>query len=207
MRLRLNIARVPWWLVCGPLLLGLSGVASHAAETAPPDPSNRTGVLMITDFTPKTAELDWYVQNDNVMGGRSQGGFKIEPGTLIFAGSTNTNGGGFSSIRTRPFKADLSSYTGIRLRVKGDGRSYIWQLQTNERFRGYKVSYWAGFDTKAGESITVDIPFSNFYPQLRAYRLPDANIDTTNITELGLYIYDNKDGPVELRVDSVEGYE
>jgi NADH dehydrogenase [ubiquinone] 1 alpha subcomplex assembly factor 1 len=206
MRRRLNNACVPLWLVFGPLLLNLAALPLNAADTAPPDPSDSTGVLMITDFTPETAELDWYVQNDNVMGGRSQGGFEIEPGTLIFTGSTNTNGGGFSSIRTRPFKADLSSYTGIRLRVKGDGRSYIWQLQTNERFRGYKVSYWAGFDTKAGEWITVDIPFTDFYPQVRGYKLPDANIDTTNITELGLYIYDNKDGPFELRVDSVEGY-
>jgi hypothetical protein len=206
MRLRLNNARVPLWLIFGPLLLNLAALPINAASAPPPDQSDSTGALMITDFTPKTAELDWYVQNDNVMGGRSQGGFNMEPGTLIFAGSTNTNGGGFSSIRTRPFKADLSSYTGIRLHVKGDGRSYIWQLQTNERFRGYKVSYWAGFDTTAGEWLTVDIPFTDFYPQVRGYKLPDAEMDTTNITELGLYIYDKKDGPFELRVDSVEGY-
>ena len=32
---------------------------------------------MITDFTSATPDLGWYVQNDNVMGGRSEGGFDI----------------------------------------------------------------------------------------------------------------------------------
>jgi hypothetical protein len=205
MRLTTNIARVPLRLIFGLLLLSLPGTAINAADT-PPDSSDKTGVLMITDFTDDTADLGWYVQNDNVMGGRSEGGFKIEPGTLIFAGSTNTNGGGFSSIRTRPFKADLSNYTGIRLHVQGDGRSYIWQLQTNERYRGYKISYWAGFDTKAGEWLTVDIPFTDFYPQVRGFKLPGPALDASDLTELGLYIFDKKDGPFELRVDRVEGY-
>jgi hypothetical protein len=147
-----------------------------------------------------------YVQNDNVMGGRSQGGFEQTPGELIFAGSTNTNGGGFSSIRTQPFELDLSSHDGIRLRVKGDGRRYTWQLQTNARYRGGQVSYWAEFDTRADEWSTVDIPFASFYPQFRGFKLDGPELDPGQITELGLYIYDNQDGPFELRLASVQAY-
>ncbi|NND37538.1 MAG: CIA30 family protein [Gammaproteobacteria bacterium] len=174
----------------------------------PPDAadSNADGGLVLTDFTTDTPDLSWYVQNDNVMGGRSEGGFDIEPGELIFAGSTNTRGGGFSSIRTRPFKLDMSEYDGIRLRVKADGRRYTWQLQTGERYRGFRVSYWAEFDTLDGEWSTVDIPFSRFYPQIRGYKLDGPELDSSGITELGLYIYDGKDGPFELRLDSVAGY-
>lgn len=65
--------------------------------------------------------------NDNVMGGRSEGGFDQEPGRLVFAGRTNTRGGGFSSVRTKPLALDLSEYEGIRVRVKGDGRRYTWR--------------------------------------------------------------------------------
>ena len=161
---------------------------------------------MITDFTAATPDLGWYVQNDNVMGGRSEGGFDIESGELIFSGSTNTNGGGFCSIRTRPFQQDLSNYEGIQLRVKGDGRRYTWQLQTDARYRGYRVSYWAEFDTRAGEWSTVQIPFTRFYPQVRGYRLEGPALDASAITELGLYIYDAKDGRFELRLDNVAGY-
>ena len=172
-----------------------------------PEPAASNGALMLTDFAANSPELDWYVQNDNVMGGRSEGGFETkEQGELIFAGSTNTNGGGFSSIRTQPFQLDLSKYDGIQLRVKGDGRRYTWQLQTNARNRGYPVSYWAEFDTPDGEWGIVNIPFSRFYPQFRGFKLDGPELDTSEITELGLYIYDKKDGPFELRLDSIEAY-
>ena len=68
------------------------------------------------------ANLQWIVVNDNVMGGRSNGGFDIDGGELRFAGSTNTNGGGFSSIRTGRLDLDLASHDGVVLRVRGDGR-------------------------------------------------------------------------------------
>jgi len=161
---------------------------------------------MLTDFSTDTPDLGWYVQNDNVMGGRSEGGFKTEDQQLVFSGSTNTNGGGFSSIRTQRFAFDASEYSGMRLRVKGDGRSYIWQIQTNALYRRFKVSYWAAFDTVANEWTTVDIPFENFYPQFRGFKLDGPELDTSQITEFGLYIYDGKDGEFTLLLDAVETY-
>ena len=71
------------------------------------------GSLLLTDFTASTPDLGWYVVNDNVMGGRSDGGFELEQETLVFAGNTNTRGGGFSSIRTGALELDLSSQAGI----------------------------------------------------------------------------------------------
>ena len=184
------------------------GLMLMACSTAPVDASDSgpKGELMLTDFTPDSPDLGWYIQNDNVMGGRSEGDFEQQPGELVFAGSTNTNGGGFSSIRTQPFLLDLSGNDGIRLRVKADGRRYTWQLQTNARWQGRRISYWADFDTTAGEWITVDIPFAKFYPQFRGFELDGPELNAGEITELGLYIYDKKDGPFELRLDSVESY-
>ena len=164
------------------------------------------GLLLLTDFTANSPDLGWYVLNDNVMGGRSEGTFERERGTLRFTGSTNTNGGGFSSIRAESMQLDLSDRTGIRLRVKGDGRRYTWRLATKARWRGRQVSYWADFDTRAGEWTTVDIPFSRFVPKFRGYRLEEPALDTTQITGMGLMIYDNLDGPFELNLDSVHAY-
>ena len=172
----------------------------HAADTHP------GAKLMLADFTADRAGPGWYVVNDNVMGGRSQGDFKVEQGVLRFAGRTNTDGGGFSSIRTRPVKLDLSKYAGIQLQVKGDGRRYTWRLTTDARWRGREISYWADFDTQDNAWSTVEVPFSRFIPQYRGMPLDGPPLDRAQITGMGLMIYDKRDGPFELRLASVHAY-
>jgi hypothetical protein len=162
--------------------------------------------LLLTDFTSTSADLGWYVVNDNVMGGRSVGGFQQEEGELIFTGRTNTNGGGFSSIRSQPAQLDLSSYTGIELKIRGDGRRYTWRLTTEARWRGKQISYWADFETRDGTWTTVNIPFGDFIPRYRGYQLEGSALDAAQITGMGLMIYDNEDGPFELRLASVHAY-
>lgn len=162
--------------------------------------------ILLTDFTANTADFGWYIVNDNVMGGRSEGTFKEEEGSLAFTGRTNTRGGGFSSIRTQAMQLDLSGRAGIRLRVKGDGRRYTWRLTTNARWRGREVGYWADFETVQGEWVTADIPFSEFIPQFRGYQLDGPPLDAGQITGMGLMIYDKKDGPFELHLASVHAY-
>ncbi len=185
---------------CGIILLSLFCPLLSASE------SDELDTLTLASFNADSPDFGWYVQNDNVMGGRSEGGFAISSGQLIFAGSTNTNGGGFSSIRTQALKLDLSAYTGIRVKVKADGRRYTWQLQTDARWRGRQINYWADFDTLANETDVIDIPFTNFFPQLRGFRLDGPELDTSQIIEFGLYQYDKTDGPFELRLMSVEAY-
>jgi len=162
--------------------------------------------LELTDFTTSTADFGWYVVNDNVMGGRSEGDFRIGDGELHFAGSTNTNGGGFSSIRTKPLDLDLSPYAGIRLRVKGDGRRYTWRLATDARWRGGEIGYWADFETRDGEWHTVDVPFSSFVPRFRGARLDGPELDLAEIRGMGLMIYDGRDGRFDLRLASVHAF-
>ncbi len=163
--------------------------------------------IMLTDFTSGSADLGWYVVNDNVMGGRSDGAFETHQGKLHFTGRTNTRGGGFSSIRTAPLRLDLSGHDGIRLHVKGDGRVYTWRLTTTARWRGRPVSYWADFETRDGEWSTVDIPFSRFEPQFRGFKLDGPALDTTRIRGMGLMIYDKQDGPFELHLDSASAFD
>ena len=164
--------------------------------------SARDGRL-ITDFGAGSADLGWYVVNDNVMGGRSEGGFELQPGELLFSGRTNTRGGGFSSIRTGSLRLDLSDYAAIRLRVRGDGRRYTWRLTTDARYYGRPVAYWADFETVAGDWQTVDVPFSRFVPRFRGAELDGPPLDTGAITGMGLMIYDKRDGAFELRLASI----
>ncbi len=180
-----------------PLLMTTAATTSHAEA----DP-----LRLITDFTDASADLGWYVLNDNVMGGRSAGDFRIGDGRLDFSGRTNTDGGGFSSIRTELLSLDLSAYDGIRLRVRGDGRRYTWRLTTDARYYGREVGYWADFETQDGVWQSIDVPFSRFVPRFRGSRLSGPPLDTGTITGMGLMIYDKRDGPFELQLESVQAY-
>lgn len=187
-------------LLIGLHLMAFSGTPLDAST------SHASKNNILTDFTTSTTDMGWYVQDDGVMGGLSKGSFKSANGTLTFTGFTNTNGGGFSSIRTQRFNLDLSGFEGIRLKVKGDGRRYSWQLQTDATWRGRPVSYWADFDTQASEWITVDIPFTNFKPQFRGMRLDGPELEPAQLSSMSLYIYDKQDGAFEFYLDSVSAY-
>jgi len=168
--------------------------------------ASTSGVETLTDFTAATANLGWYVQNDSVMGGLSQGSFMQDDGMVLFTGVTNTNGGGFSSIRTEPFELNLSNYDGIRLQVNGDGRRFSWQLQTNAIWRGNRISYWTDFETTTDEWITVDISFSQFKPRFRGMRLDGPELNRAQLISMGLYIYDKQDGPFKIQLSNVSAY-
>ncbi len=162
--------------------------------------------ILITDFSQEPGSLEWFVVNDDVMGGMSSGGFELNDGYLVFSGSTNTLGGGFSSIRSRGPQMDLSEFSGIRLRVRGDGRQYSWQLRTNARYRGRELGFWNEFETTAGQWREIDLPFADFVPKFRGNKLDVAPPDPAHIRGLGLMISDGKDGPFAIAVDAVQAY-
>ena len=161
---------------------------------------------LISDFTERTSDLGWYVVNDNVMGGRSDGDFRLDENALHFSGRTNTDGGGFSSIRTAPLQLDLSAYDGIQLRVRGDGRRYTWRLSTDARWRGRRVSYWAEFDTADGEWTTARLPFDRFEPKFRGFKLDGPAPDPSKISGMGLMIYDARDGEFNFEMANISAY-
>ena len=191
---------VATWVLLGVVLM--TGPRPTLASSA----SQASAETLLTDFTGVSADLGWYVVNDNVMGGRSDGDFQQEGGVLRFAGRTNTKGGGFSSIRTKTVQLDLSNHAGIQLIVKGDGRRYTWRLTTDARWRGGQISYWADFETQSDSWTTVDIPFTNFVPRYRGSRLDGPALDPRKVTGMGLMIYDKLDGPFELQLASVRAY-
>ena len=186
------------------ILMPLCVFTSAQAE----DSELSESTILLNAFSESGPDLQWFVQNDTVMGGRSEGGFRIVDDRLVFSGITNTNGGGFSSIRSRRFAKDLSAYSGIKVNVKADGRKYTWSIQTDATWRGRRVSYWADFNTTAntGEIEEITIPFTKFYPQFRGFKLDGPELKKNQITEFALYQYDKTDGPFELELFSVEAY-
>jgi len=160
--------------------------------------SAQHGPMVLTDFS-AASDLGWYVVNDGVMGGRSQGGFEVDGGTLVFAGVTNTDGGGFSSIRSRERLSGLDGYGAVVLHARGDGRRYVLRLENEDG-----VAYWADFEPAEGDWGEVRVPFERFYPRFRGRRLDGPPLDPARIVSLGILCYDGRDGPFRLEVDRIE---
>ena len=166
-------------------------------------PHDMEPLALIFDFTQDDIHKKWVVVNDNVMGGRSKGGFNFKNDKLIFSGSTNTNGGGFSSIRTMPIDFHFKDKTGLHILYKGDGRTY----KLGVRMEGKSVSYRTNFTTGNGWQ-EARIPFDDMDVSWRGRPLSKAEhpLLKSKIRNIEFMIYDKKDGPFNLKVDWIKSY-
>ena len=158
---------------------------------------------LIFDFTEEDIEGKWIVVNDNVMGGRSEGGYSFRKNRLIFSGNTNTNGGGFSSIRTNLTNFYLGDRTGLHIRFKGDGRTY----KLGVRIEGKSVSYRSNFTSGNGWQ-EVRVPFNEMDVSWRGRPLSKEEhpLIKSKIRSIEFMIYDKQDGPFKLLVDWIKSY-
>ncbi|NNF51916.1 MAG: CIA30 family protein [Gammaproteobacteria bacterium] len=146
-------------------------------------------------------EGQWLSVNDTVMGGRSDSGLVIRNGILHFSGNLSLeNNGGFTSIR-HDLPIDLSARTGIRLRVKGDGRSYQLRLQTDSRYFGRPVAFSGTFKTVEGEWTEVEVAFDELQASFRGRQLDEYSFDPAKIEVIGILLGDYNPGPFHLEID------
>ena len=112
--------------------------------------------------TPTTA-LTWMVVNDDVMGGVSSGQLSsVDEGLVHFEGEISLeNNGGFASIRSKPAELDFHQATEVRVRVRGDGRTWNLNLYRSDvRLRA--GSYRVPLPTQDGEVTETVVPLTNF---------------------------------------------
>lgn len=156
------------------------------------------------DFGQSQAVQAWDTTNDNVMGGKSSGGPAVVDKKLVFAGSTNTDGGGFSSISAAVPKDLRKQITSFEIRYRGDGRDYLFSLETGEKkWLFFRIHYWAPLQTKA-QWQTATFPLAAFNPYYHGDPLKPRSLDGKPIKDIGFFIYDKKDGPFQLEVDWIK---
>jgi NADH dehydrogenase [ubiquinone] 1 alpha subcomplex assembly factor 1 len=188
-------------------LIGLSVAAARNEDATEPESAGEVRKrAVVHDFESDDAASQWITVNDNVMGGRSKGGFEVKNGKLIFTGSTNTAGGGFSSIRTSLKKLDFKGREGVIIRLRGDGRTYKFDVRMGRNSVAHRADFKTEKDTDSWQ--TVKIPFASLSPTWRGRRLPRLlnKLKKPEIQSLGFMIYDKKDGPFELKVDWIKSY-
>mmetsp|Transcript_7822 Transcript_7822/g.10735 ORF Transcript_7822/g.10735 Transcript_7822/m.10735 type:complete len:295 (-) Transcript_7822:118-1002(-) len=173
-------------------------------------------------------KIYWASLDDVVMGGVSRSKFVVGDEYASFSGFVDeANNGGFTGVRTLPLDRalDLSGATGLRLRVKGDGKRYKCVIRDSSDFNG--VAWTIEYDVRdslkrrggafGGNSWqTIDLPFSKFIATKYADTLTDESLDKSQIWAIQLvlskYAYDGKlnrnfrPGEMELLVQSISVY-
>lgn len=158
--------------------------------------------MNVIDF--KADDTQWQVVNDGVMGGLSQSRMRTtDDHTGVFEGELSLeNNGGFASVRALLGPTDLSRFTGVALRVRGDGRTYQLRFRLSNGFDG--VAYRASFETTT-DWTTATIPFTSFVPTFRGRTLTDQPpLDPARIHQLTFMVADKTPGEFRLEIDWVK---
>jgi monofunctional biosynthetic peptidoglycan transglycosylase len=157
------------------------------------------------DFTGVDAAKEWQIVNDGVMGGVSQGAFKIiDKKTMEFFGTLSlANNGGFASVRSKAKKLDLEKGDTLIAKVRGDGREYMLNLYPNKQRVAY--SYRATVQSKKDEWIEVRVPLDKFEATSFGRSLKDAGlVNPDDVNSLGVMLSDKKAGPFKLEIESIK---
>jgi len=155
-------------------------------------------------WTEPTEASDWYVVNDTVMGGVSQSSVEEHPDQgLLFSGVLSLeNNGGFTSARTEAIPSNFAGVTALRMRINGDGRRYIATVRTQSRAMR-RIYYRQAFDTKAGETMDIDLPIADFRAYAFGTRVPSAPALSDirgQIGSVGVMLADKQPGNFSLQI-------
>ena len=156
----------------------------------------------IFDFKPTSNIANWYIVDDVVMGGRSEGNFYLsEQGHGVFSGEVSLeNNGGFSSVRYRFNDKNVEGFKKIILTLKGDSKRYQFRVKSKANERHSYITY---FET-TGEWETIEIYLKDLWPSWRGMQLDMANYPAENLAEIAFLIANNKPESFSLEINKIE---
>ena len=161
--------------------------------------------IPLFDFTGVDAAQQWQTVNDGVMGGVSEGKFKItDTKTLEFFGKLSlANNGGFASVRLKARKIDLQKGDTLVVKVRGDGREYSLNLYPNRSRTAF--SYRATMLTERDEWIEFRMSLDKFEATSFGRVVREAGaVNPDEVTSIGFLLGDKKAGPFRMEVESIK---
>ena len=182
--------------IVGTTLAILALGASVIAEETP---------IILFDFTEADAAKQWQAVNDGVMGGVSEGKFKItESKTMEFFGTLSlANNGGFASVRSKAKKLSLEKGDTLVARVRGDGREYTLNLYPNRSRTAF--SYRVTVQTKKDEWIEVKVLLDEFEATSFGRVVREAGaVKPEEISSVGFLLGDKKAGPFKMEIEWIK---
>ncbi|MEM0994680.1 MAG: CIA30 family protein, partial [Bacteroidota bacterium] len=168
------------------LMLTTSCMSATKKTATPPTENDATTAseIILYDFV-EQGKGKWSVQDDVVMGGRSDSQLDmIADNYARFAGRVSLeNNGGFCSMRqvvsAEPYVISSASSAFV-LTVKGDGEDYRFRVRTPNG----QHSYGYTFSTQAGEWETITIPFDEMSADYRGRKVNVPNYAGEAVVEL-----------------------
>lgn len=132
---------------------------------------------------------DWEFVSDRVMGGVSDGEVRVDGMQVArLKGHVSLdNNGGFVQmafdLRADGTAFDASGWTGVQIRVRGNGQTYEMRLRTDQLSRPWQ-SYTLAFDALA-EWRSIQLPFAHFMPHRTEVMFDPAKLRRIGILAVG----------------------
>ncbi|XP_071539597.1 uncharacterized protein [Panulirus ornatus] len=189
--------------------------AFHALSTSD------AGSKMLYDFRTISSLDNWRESSDTVrLPGKSKGAFVLQK-TQLFQRAVmfsllnpQPNGAAFVGFSTND-DWDLSQYSGLEMKVRGQGDNYVYKVNLRHKGQGEgSVSYEAFYEIPKNEWTSVTLQFSVFKPYYRGAEVPDAEpLDPSDITSVtlqivgGVYSDFKQSGASSLEIDYIQAVE
>ncbi|TVZ53182.1 CIA30 family protein [Dokdonia sp. Hel_I_53] len=154
---------------------------------------------------PEQGQGKWRVQDDVVMGGRSDSNLKLTDNKVAhFSGHVSLkNNGGFCSIHmtteNEPYVLS-ETLSAFKLVVMGDGKDYTFRVRTPNGRHSYGFTFKTN-TTGNWESITI--PFDKMKAKFRGEPVEVPNYKGENILEMQLLIGNKKEENFEIFIKSI----
>ena len=151
-------------------------------------------------------EDQWRIVNDGVMGGLSSSKAIVKDDKIIFSGNVSLeNNGGFASLRSQINDYNFENFSGIEIKIKGDGKLYSISMKETSYFSGY--FYTCSFETKKNEWTILQIPFDRFKLHYFGKDISSGKkVPLSKIKEISLLIGDKQEGAFEAEIDYIKLY-
>jgi len=170
---------------------------------------------LILNFGSKEELHKWHLYSDSQYGGLSSASLETKADGVVlrgvFSGNLSSdvapearlriNRSGFCGMRSKKFNGfiDLDSYNTIMLKVKGDGRSYISTIYTenwvNSPGREEDNSWQAFLFVPKGDWHIAKIPLDDYLPTWRG-SIIDANVEMNPARVVGMSLSVNAEGGI-----------
>lgn len=163
--------------------------------------SNKT----IYDFI-KQGKGKWRVQNDAVMGGRSNSQLQMtEDSRAQFSGSISLeNDGGFCSIHLTTEEIPYviaENYSAFIIILKGDGKDYNFRVRTPKGRHSYGFTFSTG---EGNDWERIIIPFNLMEASYHGEPVDLTNYQGENVVEMQLLIGNKKEEAFKIFIKSIE---
>jgi NADH dehydrogenase [ubiquinone] 1 alpha subcomplex assembly factor 1 len=149
---------------------------------------------------------DWVLLSDNVMGGVTTSKLAYTENTLVLTGSISLeNYGGFSSVKSKFGRFNLSDYTGVKIRYKASNQKFAFTLEDSQNWT--QPNYKGDFSDGEANSWVETTIFFNDFKQFQIGRpTGDMLLPSTleRIVRLGIITTEKKEGPFSIEIDYIE---